>query len=88
MRILYTGTYNSVLSFLAWNVIISDCMLHNTLPNMEVQLYFHLHKRCIIVQELDLLVHVLFCGAIPPSSVMMCVDWNTVLSYSPCLWYS
>ena len=28
MRILYTGTYNSVLSFLAWNVIIYTH--HNT----------------------------------------------------------
>ena len=72
MRILYTGTYNSVLSFLVWNVIIYT--YHNTrlyvAQYIAVQLYlftFHLHKRCIIiilVEELDLLVHVLFCGAL------------------------
>ena len=49
------------------HITILDCMLHSTLPNMAVQLYlftFHLHKIIILVEELDLLVHVLFCGAL------------------------
>ena len=61
MRILYTGTYNSVLSFLVWNVIIYT--YHNTrlYVTLAVQLYlftFHLHKRCIIIILLVVLVGV------------------------------
>ena len=76
MRILYTGIYIQLCTQFSClecdhtHITILDCMLHNTLPNMAVQLYlftFHLHKRCIIiilVEELNLLVHVLFCGAL------------------------
>ena len=60
-------------------------MLHNTLPNMAVQLYlftFHLHKRCIIIMLVEELVHVLF-NAISWVCVWVCPCSSTSIWKSP-----